>query len=242
MSDVNDLDRLKKILEKTQYLVFFGGAGVSTESDIPDFRSQDGLYHTKYDYPPEQILSHTFFKEHPDIFYRFYREKMIYRDAKPNDAHIALAKLEQEGKLKAIITQNIDNLHQLAGSKKVLELHGTVAKNHCLRCHQEYSLDDIMKSDGIPYCPKCHGIIKPDVVLYEEALSEKVLMAAINEISKCDTLIIGGTSLRVYPAAGLVRYFQGKSLVIINKEETQYQDVADLIINDKIGKVLKAVV
>lgn len=236
------IKKLKDIIDQSKTIVFFGGAGVSTESNIPDFRSQNGIYNSKYEYPPETILSHRFFNEHVDDFYKFYRDKMIYLDAKPNDAHYALAKLESRGKLLAIITQNIDNLHQMAGSKNVLELHGTVNKNHCLDCGKMFDLDYIIKTNNIPYCDECSGIIKPNVVLYEESLDNEVLNESIKAISSADTLIIGGTSLAVYPAARLIRYFTGVNLIIINKDKTQYDEYAELVIHDNIGKVLKSVI
>ncbi len=241
----DEWDTLKGIVENSGYLVFFGGAGVSTESNIPDFRSAGGLYSekTKYNYPPERILSRSFFYSHPDIFYEFYRSKMIYRDARPNDAHISLAKLEKRGILKCIITQNIDGLHQMAGSVNVIELHGSVFRNNCTRCGRFFSLDYIINSEEtVPKCDKCGGIIKPDVVLYEEPLNENDLIKSVEAISKADTLIVGGTSLAVYPAAGLINYFRGKNLVLINKSPTPYDRYADLVINDSIGKVLKSVV
>lgn len=229
----------KRIIENSKSIVFFGGAGVSTESNIPDFRSTDGLYNQKYKYNPETILSNTFFFEHTDEFFEFYKDKMIYKDALPNITHKVLAKLEEEGKLKAVITQNIDGLHQLAGSKNVIELHGTVLKNHCLKCHTFYGIEKIIGSESVPRCEKCGGIIKPDVVLYEEGLNENDIKKALEYISTCDTLIIGGTSLTVYPAAGFVNYFNGKSLIIINKDITNYDKYADLVISDSLGNVFK---
>lgn len=234
---MGETDTLKKWIEESNYIVFFGGAGVSTESNIPDFRSTDGLYHQEYDYPPETILSHSFYMRKPEEFYRFYRNKMLFPDAKPNRAHLALAKLEQEGKLKAVITQNIDGLHQAAGSREVLELHGSVLRNHCTRCGKFYGLDDILKMKGVPKC-ECGGIIKPDVVLYEEGLDNEVIERAITHIRNADMLIIGGTSLVVYPAAGLIDYYHGNKLVLINKSATSRDSQADLIIGDSIGKVL----
>lgn len=231
--------QLKSWIEESGNIVFFGGAGVSTESGIPDFRSQDGLYHQQYDYPPEEILSHSFYMKNPEEFYRFYRNKMLAPGAKPNKAHLALAKLEREGRLKAVITQNIDGLHQAAGSREVLELHGSVHRNHCLRCGKFYGLEAIENSSGIPRC-SCGGMIKPDVVLYEEALDQAVLAAASRAIAAADLLIIGGTSLAVYPAAGLVRLFQGKHLTVINKSPTPMDKTADLLIQDSIGQVLGA--
>ncbi|HEY8445209.1 MAG TPA: NAD-dependent protein deacylase [Bacilli bacterium] len=231
---------LKEIIEESKYIVFFGGAGVSTASNIPDFRSQDGLYNLKYKYPPEEIISHSFFMEHTVEFYQFYKDKMVYPDAKPNIAHIKLAELEKKGKLKAIITQNIDNLHQLAGSKNVIELHGNIYRNYCMKCHKEYDIDYILNSEGVPKC-QCGGIIKPDVVLYEEILSQESLANAINEIRKSDTLIVAGTSLTVYPAASLIRYFIGQNLVIINKEKTPFDAYADLVIHEPIEKVFSEI-
>ena len=229
---------LEKIIAESDRIVFFGGAGVSTESGIPDFRSVDGLYHQKYDYPPETILSHTFWEENPEEFYRFYRDKLIVKGAKPNAAHLRLAKLEREGRLKAIVTQNIDGLHQAAGSKTVYELHGSTLRNYCTRCGAFYDVDYIANSTGVPRCEKCGGIVKPDVVLYEEALDEDNMSRALQYISEADTLIIGGTSLVVYPAAGLIRYFRGRKLVVINMSPTQSDSNADLLIADKIGDVL----
>lgn len=228
---------LKQWLEESAYIVFFGGAGVSTESHIPDFRSTDGLYNQEYAYPPETILSHSFYVKKPEEFYRFYRNKMLFPDAKPNRAHKALAKLEEEGKLRAVITQNIDGLHQAAGSKEVLELHGSVLRNTCTRCGRFYGVDKILSSEGIPRC-ECGGMIKPDVVLYEEALDGSVLERAISHIRKADMLIVGGTSLAVYPAAGLVDYYTGHKLVLINKSATSLDGQADLVISDSIGEVL----
>ena len=229
---------LEKIIAESDRIVFFGGAGVSTESGIPDFRSVDGLYHQKYDYPPETILSHTFWEENPEEFYRFYRDKLIVKGAKPNAAHLRLAKLEREGRLKAIVTQNIDGLHQAAGSKTVYELHGNTLRNYCVKCGTFYDVDFIANSTGVPRCPKCGGIVKPDVVLYEEGLDEEVLSGAVSAIRKADTLIIGGTSLVVYPAAGLIRYFRGRHLVVINMQPTGADAQADLCIAKPIGQVL----
>lgn len=243
MSDNADMksekiNELRKIVEESDNIVFFGGAGVSTESGIPDFRSVDGLYNQKYKYPPETIISHSFYLRNPEEFYRFYKDKMIFVDAKPNKAHLKLAELEREGKLKAVITQNIDGLHQMAGSKNVIELHGSVHRNYCERCHAFYNLDYIVNSDGVPKCEKCGGTVKPDVVLYEEALNDENMSNALRYISEADTLIIGGTSLVVYPAAGLIRYFRGRKLVVINMSPTQSDANADLLIADKIGDVL----
>lgn len=239
MKDMDNIEKLKKWIEESSNIVFFGGAGVSTESGIPDFRSVDGLYNQKYDYPPETILSHTFFVNHPKEFFKFYRDKMIVHDVEPNRAHLALAKLEKEGKLKAVITQNIDGLHQAAGSRNVIELHGTIHKNHCMDCGRPYGLEAVEKAEDVPHC-ECGGIIKPDVVLYEEALNDHDISASINYISGCDMLIVGGTSLNVYPAAGLINYYRGKRLVLINRGETPYDERADLIIREKIGEVLRA--
>ena len=213
--DTEKLNELRQIIEDSDNIVFFGGAGVSTESGIPDFRSVDGLYNQKYKYPPETIISHSFYRRNPEEFYRFYKDKMIFADAKPNKAHIKLAELEKQGKLKAVITQNIDGLHQMAGSRNVIELHGSVHRNYCEKCHAFYDLDYIVNSDGVPKCEKCGGTVKPDVVLYEEALDEDNMSRALQYISEADTMIIGGTSLVVYPAAGLIRYFRGRKLVVI---------------------------
>lgn len=233
-------EELKQWIEESGNIVFFGGAGVSTESGIPDFRSVDGLYNQSYKYPPETIISHSFYQRNPEEFYRFYRDRMLFPDAKPNLAHKALAKLEQEGKLKAVITQNIDGLHQMAGSREVLELHGSVHRNYCTRCGEFYDLAAILKMEGVPKC-SCGGIIKPDVVLYEESLNNHVLEKAVDYIRNADMLIVGGTSLVVYPAAGLIDYYRGKKLVLINKSETSRNAQADLVINDSIGKVLGGV-
>lgn len=230
------IEQLKQWIEESGNIVFFGGAGVSTESGIPDFRSVDGLYNQQYDYPPETIISHSFYMRNPKEFYRFYKNKMLFPNAKPNAAHMALAKLEREGKLKAVLTQNIDGLHQAAGSREVLELHGSVHRNYCLRCGKFYSLEDIMAMEGVPECT-CGGPIKPDVVLYEEGLDQKVLQKSVNYIRNADMLIIGGTSLTVYPAAGLVDYYSGNKLVLINKSVTPMDNRADLVINGKIGEV-----
>lgn len=231
------VEQLKEWIAESDQIVFFGGAGVSTESGIPDFRSQDGLYRQQYAYPPEQILSHTFYLKNPEEFYRFYRNKMISPQAKPNKAHLALAKLEQAGKLKAVITQNIDGLHQMAGSREVLELHGSVHRNFCTRCGRYYGLSQILETEGIPRC-SCGGMIKPDVVLYEESLDMDTLSKAVMYIKKADMLIIGGTSLTVYPAAGLVDYYSGSRLVLINRDVTPLDSRADLAIKGKIGEIL----
>lgn len=228
---------LQEIIDDSGRIVFFGGAGVSTESGIPDFRSADGLYLQKYDYPPEQIVSHTFFTKRTEEFYRFYRDRMIFPDAKPNAAHLKLAELEIAGKLHAVITQNIDGLHQAAGSKNVIELHGSVHRNYCMRCRKFYDINAIINCDEIPMCD-CKGIIKPDVVLYEEGLDNNTLTKAVNYISNADVLIIGGTSLTVYPAAGLIDYFAGRKLVLINKSATTKDSKADLVINSSIGEAL----
>ncbi len=230
-------DTLREWIEASNNIVFFGGAGVSTESNIPDFRSVDGLYNQQYDYPPETILSHSFFMKKPEEFYRFYHNKMLFPNAKPNKAHLALAKLEKEGKLKAVITQNIDGLHQAAGSKEVLELHGSVHRNYCMKCGKFYGFDDILKSTGIPRC-SCGGMIKPDVVLYEEGLDSNVIQKTLEYISNADMLIIGGTSLTVYPAASFINYYRGNKLVLINKSTTPMDSKADLVIAQPIGEVL----
>lgn len=239
--DVKKIDELRKIVDESDNIVFFGGAGVSTESGIPDFRSVDGLYNQTYKYPPETIISHSFYRSNPEEFYRFYKDKMIFADAKPNKAHMKLAELEQQGKLKAVITQNIDGLHQMAGSKNVIELHGSVHRNYCEKCHKFYDLEYIVKSEGVPRCQECGGIVKPDVVLYEETLDDENMSRALDYISQADTLIIGGTSLVVYPAAGLIRYFRGRKLVVINMSPTQSDRNADLLIADKIGDVLGSI-
>ena len=238
---MDNLSTLKSWIKESSRIVFFGGAGVSTESGLKDFRSQDGLYHEKYDYPPETILSHSFFFSHTAEFYRFYRDKMLCLTAKPNAAHLALAGLEQRGKLKAIVTQNIDGLHQAAGSEKVFELHGSVHRNYCLKCGKFYTAEDIEKSTGVPRCT-CGGLIKPDVVLYEEGLDQKCLMGAIQAIAQADLLIVGGTSLTVYPAAGLLQYYGGNRLVLINRDATPLDGQANLVFRDPIGQVLGAAV
>ncbi|MCH5208254.1 MAG: NAD-dependent protein deacylase [Oscillospiraceae bacterium] len=226
---------LQEIIDDSKRIVFFGGAGVSTESGIPDFRSVDGLYNQQYKYPPEQIISHSFFVSEPEEFYRFYRDRMIFSEAKPNAAHLKLAEWERKGILSAVVTQNIDGLHQIAGSRNVIELHGSVHRNYCTKCKKFYPLSAVTESMGIPRC-ECGGTIKPDVVLYEESLNAADIEKAVTEIENADTLIIGGTSLIVYPAAGFVRYFKGKHLVVINKSEISVSG-AELIINDSIGKV-----
>ena len=233
-------DALQKMVNDCSRIVFFGGAGVSTESGIPDFRSVDGLYNQKYDYPPETILSHTFFMKRPEAFFRFYRDKMLPLDAKPNKAHLKLAEWEKEGKLLAVVTQNIDGLHQAAGSKKVYELHGSVHRNYCMKCGKFFPPEYIRDSkDEIPVCT-CGGRIKPDVVLYEEGLDNDVVSGAVNAIAQADMLIVAGTSLTVYPAAGLVRYFRGKHLVLINRDATPMDSECDLVIHDKVGEVLSS--
>ncbi len=231
-----EIEKLQEIIDKSNNIVFFGGAGVSTESGIPDFRSKDGLYHMKYKFPPEEILSHSFFMDNLDEFYRFYKDKMNSLNVLPNVSHKFLAKLEKAGKLRAVITQNIDGLHTKAGSKNVLELHGTIYKNHCIKCNKEYSAEYVFNSEGVTYC-ECGGIIKPDVVLYEEALNDFTVMQAINYIKQADVLIVAGTSLTVYPASGLIRYFRGKHLVIINRDTTDYDNMAELVIHEKLGDV-----
>lgn len=238
------ISKLKEIIDSSSNIVFFGGAGVSTESNIPDFRSESGVFNieSKYGYPPEYMLSQTYFQKNTKDFFNFYRDTMIYKEAEPNKAHIALAKLEELGKLKAVITQNIDGLHQMAGSKQVLELHGSVHRNYCMNCGQTYDLDFIITSKDIPRCKKCNGVVRPDVVLYEEGLDDKIINQSVDYISKADILILGGTSLAVYPAAGLVDYFKGNSLVLINKSTTPFDSKADLLINESIGKVLWQVI
>ncbi len=231
---------LKELVEGSDNIVFFGGAGVSTESGIPDFRSTGGLYHQEWKYPPEVILSHTFYESNPEEFFRFYRTKMLAPDAKPNDAHKKLAEWEATGKLKAVITQNIDGLHQAAGSRRVLELHGSVHRNHCEKCGKFYGLDYILHTEGVPRC-SCGGIIKPDVVLYEEGLDQRTLEESVRCLAAADLLIIGGTSLNVYPAAGLIRYFGGRHLVLINKSPVAQDLAADLVITDPIGQTLSQV-
>ena len=234
---------LKKLIDESDSIVFFGGAGVSTESNIPDFRSENGIYNAvnQYGYPPETMLSHSFFISHPDIFFDYLRKNLIYPDAKPNNAHIGLAKLEGMGKLKAVITQNIENLHQMAGSKNVYELHGTLYKNYCTKCGKNFGVDYVMNSSGIPRCDKCGGIVRPDVVLYEEGLDGTTIYKSVDAIEKADVLIVGGTSLNVYPAAGLIDYYRGNKLVLINKSVTSYDRRANLIIRENIGEVFKEV-
>lgn len=238
---MNQIEHFQKIYDESSNIVFFGGAGVSTESGIPDFRSQDGLYNQKWKYPPETIISRSFFDSNPQEFYRFYREKLIIKNAEPNITHKILAQMEQKGKLKAVITQNIDGLHQKAGSKVVFELHGSTLRNFCMNCHAFYDVDFIANSesskDKLPHCTKCGGLVKPDVVLYEESLDDKCIEEAIKAISQAQTLIIGGTSLTVYPAAGLIRYFSGEHLVVINKTPVPDDSKAELVIHDKLGNV-----
>lgn len=237
---MEQIKRLQEIISGSNNIVFFGGAGVSTESGIPDFRSVDGLYHQEYDELPETILSHTYYVRRTEDFYRFYRKKMLYLDAKPNAAHRKLAELEQAGKLKAVITQNIDGLHQLAGSRQVLELHGSVHRNYCQKCHKQYSAEDIMGFSGVPTC-SCGGNIKPDVVLYEEGLDEKTLNNAIRFLEQADVVIVGGTSLAVYPAAGLIDYYRGNKLVLINKSATPMDKQADLLLQGSIGEIFSQI-
>lgn len=236
----DEIQRFQELIDGSDNIVFFGGAGVSTESGIPDFRSVDGLYHQKYDYPPETILSHTFYLKKTSEFFKFYRDKMLYSDVKPNTAHLALAKLEELGKLKAVVTQNIDGLHQLAGSKKVLELHGSVLRNYCEKCHKFYDVQAVAEAEDIPMCT-CGGRIKPDVVLYEEGLDQWTLQEAVRVISKADMLIIGGTSLAVYPAAGLIDYYDGNKLVLINKTPTPKDHMADLVLTGSIGEIFSQI-
>ncbi|SEH47140.1 NAD-dependent deacetylase [Ruminococcus flavefaciens] len=237
---MDNIEKLADIVNNSRRIVFFGGAGVSTESGIPDFRSVDGLYNQQWKYPPEIILSHSFFMEDTEEFYRFYRAKMLCLTAKPNAAHLKLAQLEAEGKLTAVVTQNIDGLHQAAGSKKVYELHGSVLRNYCTKCGKFHDVEFIANSEGIPRC-ECGGIVKPDVVLYEEALNDDTVSGAVQAIANADTLIIGGTSLNVYPAAGLIRYFKGNNLVIINMAPTQMDKNADLLICERIGEVFSRI-
>ncbi len=239
---MDKIQQLQEILQNSKSIVFFGGAGVSTESGIPDFRSADGLYNQKFDYPPEVMLSHGFFVEHPDKFYEFYFAKMVDLSIKPNDAHKQLAKWEKLGKIKAIVTQNIDGLHQLAGSKVVYELHGSVHRNYCMECHKFYDAEYMVKfkDRGLPKC-SCGGLIKPDVVLYNEGLDGSTINNAVKAIASCDTLIVAGTSLTVYPAAGLIDYFKGKLLILINKDKTPMDNKADLVINEPVGKVFKQI-
>ena len=238
-----EIAKLKEIIDGSNNIVFFGGAGVSTESGIPDFRSANGLYNQDLgrEVSPEEMISHSFYVRHTKDFYDFYKDKLIYKDAKPNACHKALAELEKQGKVKAVVTQNIDGLHQLAGSKRVYELHGSVLRNYCERCHAFYDVDKILESEGVPYCDKCGGRIKPDVVLYEEGLDGDVIDGAVRAIQNADTLIVGGTTLIVYPAAGLIRYFHGRHLVLINMTATSADGMAELVIREKIGEVFRQV-
>lgn len=232
------IEELKKIIQNSNNIVFFGGAGVSTESGIPDFRSKDGLYNQKFKFSPEEILSHTFFINNPEEFFKFYREKMNSLPYEPNITHKKLTELEQNGKLKAIITQNIDGLHQKSGSKNVFELHGSILRNYCMKCHTFYEANYVFESKKVPKC-SCGGLIKPDVVLYEEPLEEETIKSAIQAIEKAEVLIVAGTSLTVYPASGLIRYYKGKNLILINKDETPYDNIANLVIHDSLGNVFK---
>lgn len=236
---MKELEVLRAWLKESRRAVFFGGAGVSTESGIPDFRSVDGLYQQNYDYPPETIISHSFFIQDPEEFYRFYKERMLYLDAEPNAAHRKLARLEAEGHLKAVVTQNIDGLHQAAGSKTVYELHGSVHRNYCMKCHKFFDAEYVKKSDGVPLCDVCGGMVKPNVVLYEEPLDNATVEGAVRAIAQADVLIVGGTSLVVYPAAGLINYYEGSRLVLINKTPTPYDSRADLILTGKIGELME---
>lgn len=247
MSFGKQIEQFQELYNKSKKIVFFGGAGVSTESGIPDFRSQDGLYNQKWKYPPETIISRSFFNANPKEFYRFYREKLIIKGVKPNITHLALAKMEEKGKLSAIVTQNIDGLHQATGSKTVYELHGSTLRNYCMKCNSFYSIDFIADSEpsdknpnGLPLCTKCGGIVKPDVVLYEEGLNQQIIEGAISAIAAADLLIIGGTSLTVYPAAGLIDYYHGKDIVLINKTATTSDSIASLIIHERLGKVFSS--
>ncbi len=236
----NNIETLQKFIDESESAVFFGGAGVSTESGIPDFRSQDGLYNQKYDVPPEEIISHSYFMRYPEKFYKFYKDKMLILDAEPNAAHYKLAEMERKGKLAAVITQNIDGLHQKAGSENVFELHGSVLRNYCMKCGKSYSAEYVKQSEGVPRCD-CGGIIKPDVVLYEEMLDDDCVKGAVDAIEKADMMIVAGTSLVVYPAAGLIRYFRGKHLVLINLSRTSADSSADLVIHAKVGETLSKI-
>lgn len=238
---MDNIALLNKMISQSKKIVFFGGAGVSTESGIKDFRSADGIYNMEYKFSPEEVLSHSFYEKYTEDFYDFYRQYLCFPDAKPNKAHYKLAELEKEGKLKAIITQNVDGLHQAAGSKNVFELHGSASRNYCVKCGKFYDFDSVYKSKGIPKCD-CGGIIKPDVVLYEESLNDKVIKGAIDAIAHADMLIVAGTSLRVYPAAGFINYFRGKHFVLINKDETNFDSEFGLIIHDKVGEVLDKII
>lgn len=240
MEQANKIQQLQKIIDSSKHIVFFTGAGVSTDSGIPDFRSQDGLYHQKYALPPEEIISHHYFEENPEEFFRFYKDKMLHLEAKPNSVHQFIAECEKKGKSLGVVTQNIDGLHQAAGSKKVYEIHGSVLRNYCEKCNHYYPVEYVQKSQGVPRC-SCGGMIKPDVVLYEEGLSESVLSGAIAAIQSADTMIVLGTSLVVYPAAGLLRYFYGKNLVLINRDQTPYDDSADLVIHDVFKNVFSQI-
>ena len=233
-----EIEQLQKMIDESSSIVFFGGAGVSTESNIPDFRSADGIYHQAYKYSPEQVVSHSFFMAHTDAFFEFYKEKMMILDAKPNPAHLKLAELEKAGKLSAVVTQNIDGLHQAAGSKVVYELHGSIMRNYCMDCRTFYDVEYVKNGDGAPRCEKCGGLVKPDVVLYEEGLDSQVIQGAIRAITDADMMIIGGTSLVVYPAAGLIDYYQGNKLVLINKSVTSVDSRADLVLGGPIGEIL----
>lgn len=236
--DQEKISRLQQMIDDSHRIVFFGGAGVSTESHIPDFRSTDGLYHQTYQYPPEVMVSHSFYAQHTEEFYDFYKNKMVFLDAEPNKAHKKLAELEAAGKLSAIVTQNIDGLHQKAGSKNFYELHGSVHRNYCVKCHKFFDAEYVVSAKGVPHCDDCQGIVKPDVVLYEESLDGNVMQGAINAIANADMLIIGGTSLVVYPAAGMIDYFRGKYLAVLNRDATSRDRQADLCITDPIGEVL----
>lgn len=237
---MTDIDKLRNIIKSSENIVFFGGAGVSTKSNIPDFRSEDGIYNQDSDlnYSPEYLLSKTFFSKHPDKFSEYYKEKLIHTDARPNDAHTALVRLEEMGKLKAVITQNIDNLHQMAGSKNVLEIHGTLSRHYCIDCRKDFSMEYVLRDGGLTICDSCGGVVRPDVVLYEEALDKDVLNSAMDYVKNAEVMIVAGTSLVVYPAAGLLKRFKGSSLVIINRDETRYDKKADLIFREDIGDVL----
>ena len=239
IKDIENVEKLKKWIEESDNIVFFGGAGVSTESGIPDFRSENGIYSaiSEYGYPPERILSRSFFKKNKEIFFEYYKKNLLFDDAKPNNAHKALAELEKQGKLKAVVTQNIDNLHQDAGSKNVLELHGTLFRNYCEKCKKEFDMEYVLATPGVTVCDKCGGVVRPDIVLYEEGLDGAVIEKSVDYIRKADILIVGGTSLAVYPAAGLINYYRGSKLVLINKTATNYDNRADLIIRDSIGEV-----
>ena len=240
---MDNIQKLKKWVEESNNIVFFGGAGVSTESGIPDFRGETGIYQTisEYGINPETILSHTFFENNKEVFFDYFKKHLVFPDAKPNAAHYGLAELEKQGKLKAVITQNIDNLHQAAGSKNVLELHGTLYKNYCIKCGKKFDIDYVLNSDGVPKCDKCGGVVRPDVVLYEESLDMDVMQKAVNYIASCDMLIIGGTSLAVYPAAGLINYYNGNKLVLINKSTTNLDNRADLALHMNIGEVFSKI-